>query len=97
MGQEERTRKEVPTLLSRAKAVLAAAFVAACMMVGMAVPAFAFIHDVTPVEGCANAASNENAGENTTAGGHLANQPGLNEDGSIQSPPAPDECPAPQK
>jgi hypothetical protein len=88
-GQEERTRKEVATL-SRAKIVLAAAFVAALMMVAMAAPAFAFIHDVTPAGACGNS---PNAGDNPRAEEAL----GLDEGESIQNPPAPNDCPAPQK
>jgi hypothetical protein len=97
-GQEERTRKEVATL-SRAKIVLAAAFVAALMMVAMAAPAFAFIHDVTPAGSCPNAAAGHNPGDNDAADEALEDpdRAGLIEEGeSIQNPPAPNDCPAPQ-
>jgi hypothetical protein len=80
--------------------VLAAAFVAALMMVSMAAPAFAFIHDVTPAGSCPNAASGENAGDNESADAALQDpdRAGLIVEGeSIQNPPAPNDCPAPQK
>jgi len=67
--------------------VLAAAFVAALMMVVMAAPAFAFIHEFIPAGQCA---TSEQAGDNETAEEHLPQVP-------IQTPPAPDECPAPHK
>jgi hypothetical protein len=73
--------------LSRAKMVLAAAFVAALMMVVMAAPAFAFIHDFIPAGQCA---TSKQAGDNETAEAHLPRVP-------IERPPAPDTCPAPQK
>ena len=73
--------------MGRVKMVLAAAFVAALMMVVMAAPAFAFIHDFIPAGDCATSAQ---AGDNETAEAHLPQVP-------IQTPPAPDNCPAPQK
>ena len=92
-------------MLSRAKMVLDAAFVAALMMVSMAAPAFAFIHDVTPAGSCPNAASGENAGDNEAADAALQdpNRAGLIEEGdSVADPgtgdnPPTEECPAPQK
>ena len=74
-------------MVSRAKMVLAAAFVAALMMGAMAAPAFAFIHDFIPAGQCA---ASDKAGDNETAEEHLPRNP-------IETPPAPDNCPAPQK
>jgi hypothetical protein len=74
-------------MLSRAKMVLAAALVAALMMVVMTAPAFAFIHDFIPAGDCA---ASGQAGDNETAEEHLPRVP-------IATPPAPDDCPAPQK
>jgi hypothetical protein len=73
--------------LSRAKMVLAVAFVAALLMVVMAAPAFAFIHDFIPAGDCA---TSEQAGDNETAEENIPRNP-------IAQPPAPDDCPAPQK
>ena len=62
--------------------------VVALMLVGMtATPAFAFIHAFIPAGQCA---ASEQAGDNETAEAHLPRVP-------IATPPAPDECPAPQK
>ena len=72
-------------MVSRAKLLLVATFVAALMMVVMAAPAFAFIHEFTPAGECA---TSEQAGDNETAEAHLPRVP-------IETPPAPDECPAP--
>ena len=72
-------------MVSRAKMLLAATFVAALMMVVMAAPAFAFIHEFIPAGECA---TSEQAGDNETAEAHLPRVP-------IETPPAPDECPAP--
>jgi hypothetical protein len=74
-------------MVSRAKMVLAAAFIAALMMGAMAAPAFAFIHEFIPAGQCA---ASEQAGDNETAEAQLPRNP-------IEQPPAPDECPAPQK
>jgi hypothetical protein len=74
-------------MVSRAKMMLVATFVAALMMGVMAAPAFAFIHEFIPAGQCA---ASEQAGDNETAEAHLPRVP-------IQRPPAPDVCPAPQK
>jgi len=52
-----------------------------------AAPAFAFIHAFIPAGQCA---ASEMAGDNETAEAQLPIVP-------IQTPPAPDVCPAPQK
>ena len=74
-------------MVSRAKMMLVATFVAALMMGVAAAPAFAFIHEFIPAGQCA---ASEQAGDNETAEAHLPRVP-------IQRPPAPDVCPAPQK
>jgi predicted ATPase len=62
--------------------------VVATMLVGAtATPAFAFIHAFIPAGQCA---TSEQAGDNETAEAHLPRVP-------IETPPAPDVCPAPQK
>ena len=77
-------------MVSRAKMLLVATFVAALMMVVMAAPAFAFIHEFIPAGQCA---ASEQAGDNETAEAHLRATVGV----PVQQPPAPDVCPAPQK
>ena len=57
------------------------------LLVATAAPAFAFIHAFIPAGDCA---ASDQAGENQTAQAHLPRVP-------IERPPAPDECPAPQK
>lgn len=52
-----------------------------------AAPTFAFIHEFIPAGQCA---ASDNAGDNDTAESHLPRVP-------IETPPAPDTCPAPQK
>jgi hypothetical protein len=74
-------------MVSRAKMLLVATFVAALMMGVAAAPAFAFIHEFIPAGQCA---ASEQAGDNETAEAQLPRVP-------IETPPAPDECPAPQK
>jgi len=64
---------------------LAAVVTASLMMVMMASPAFAFIHEFIPAGQCA---ASEQAGDNETAEAQLPRVP-------IETPPAPDECPAP--
>ena len=77
--------------MSRLKKMLAAVLTASVlmvmmvMMVMMASPAFAFIHEFIPAGECA---ASDQAGENATAAAHLPRLP-------IETPPAPDECPAP--
>jgi hypothetical protein len=62
--------------------------VVATMLVGAtATPAFAFIHEFIPAGQCA---ASDQAGDNETAEAQLPRVP-------IETPPAPDECPAPQK
>ena len=73
--------------MSRLKKTLAAVASASVLMVLMASPAFAFIHEFIPAGQCA---ASEQAGENATAAAHLPRLP-------IETPPAPDDCPAPQK
>ena len=75
-------------LLKRKLSVLlAAALVSALMLTMTAAPAFAFIHEFIPAGQCA---ASEQAGDNETAEAHLPRVP-------IETPPAPDECPAPQE
>ena len=67
---------------------LVAAAAASLLTLSMAVaPAFAFIHDFIPAGECA---ASPNAGDNETAEEHLPRVP-------IETPPAPDDCPAPWK
>jgi hypothetical protein len=62
--------------------------VVAVLLVGAtAAPAFAFIHEFIPAGQCA---ASEQAGDNETAEAHVPRVP-------VETPPAPDECPAPQK
>jgi hypothetical protein len=62
--------------------------VVSTMLVGAtAAPAFAFIHEFIPAGQCA---ASDQAGDNETAEAQLPRVP-------IETPPAPDECPAPQK
>jgi hypothetical protein len=64
------------------------AVAASLLMLSMAAaPAFAFIHDFIPAGQCA---ASDMAGDNETAEDQLPRNP-------IETPPAPDECPAPQK
>ena len=75
-------------LLRRKLSVLvAAALVSALMLTMTAAPAFAFIHDFIPAGQCA---ASDQAGDNETAEAQLPRVP-------IETPPAPDTCPAPQK
>ena len=75
-------------LLKRKLSVLlAAALVSALMLTMTAAPAFAFIHDFIPAGQCA---ASDQAGDNETAEANLPRVP-------IETPPAPDECPAPQE
>jgi hypothetical protein len=69
------------------KRILVLVTLVALMMVMTASPAFAFIHDFIPAGECA---ASDQAGDNPTATAHVPEVP-------IQTPPAPDECPAPQK
>lgn len=74
--------------LSRIKRTLLAMVAAAGLTLGLtAAPAFAFIHEFIPAGQCA---ASDLAGDNETAEAHLPRVP-------IQTPPAPDVCPAPQK
>lgn len=66
---------------------LAAVVSASLMMVMMASPAFAFIHEFIPAGQCA---ASEQAGDNETAEAQLPRVP-------IETPPAPEVCPATQK
>ena len=67
--------------------LLAAAMVSAMMLTMTAAPAFAFIHEFIPAGQCA---ASELAGDNETAEAQLPRVP-------VETPPAPDDCPAPQK
>jgi hypothetical protein len=70
------------------KRTLVAWTAASLLLLSMAAaPAFAFIHEFIPAGACA---TSENAGDNETAEAHLPRVP-------IETPPAPDWCPAPQK
>ena len=75
--------------MSRLKRTLAALVTASVLMVMMASPAFAFIHEFIhefiPAGECA---ASEQAGDNETAEAQLPRLP-------IETPPAPDTCPAP--
>jgi hypothetical protein len=74
--------------MSRLKRTLVAVMAASLLLLGMTVaPAFAFIHEFIPAGACA---VSDQAGDNETAEEHLPQVP-------IQTPPAPDTCPAPQK
>jgi hypothetical protein len=57
------------------------------MMSFAAAPTFAFIHEFIPAGQCA---ASDLAADNDTAESHLPGVP-------IETPPAPDTCPAPQK
>jgi hypothetical protein len=62
--------------------------VVSTMLVGAtAAPAFAFIHEFIPAGQCA---ASDQAGDNEIAEAQLPRVP-------IETPPAPDTCPAPQK
>ena len=73
--------------MNRLKMTLAAVVTASLMMVMMASPAFAFIHEFIPAGQCA---ASELAGDNETAEAQLPRVP-------VETPPARDDCPAPQK
>jgi len=61
---------------------------AASLLLGIAAtPTYAFIHEFIPAGACA---TSDMAGDNETAESHLPRVP-------IETPPAPDTCPAPQK
>ena len=77
-------------MVSRAKMLLVATFVAALLMVVMAAPAFAFIHEFIAAGQCA---ASEQAGDNEIAEAHLIATVGV----PVQQPPAPNDCPAPHK
>jgi hypothetical protein len=75
------TRREV-----KAMRRMLLTLVVTLLLVGMtAAPAFAFIHEFIPAGECA---ASDQAGENLTAAANLPRLP-------IETPPAPDECPAP--
>jgi hypothetical protein len=72
--------------LIRLKRTLVAIAAASLLMLSLtAAPAFAFIHEFIPAGQCAHS---EMAGDNETAEAHLPRVP-------IETPPAPDTCPAP--
>jgi hypothetical protein len=73
--------------LTRLKTTMAAIAIGSMLILGSAAPAFGFIHEFIPAGQCA---ASENAGDNETAEDHLPRVP-------IETPPAPDDCPAPQK
>jgi hypothetical protein len=70
--------------------LLAAALLSAMMLTMTAAPAFAFIHEFIPAGKCADSASHGQAGDNETAARKVPRLP-------VEQPPAPDDCPAPQK
>jgi hypothetical protein len=67
--------------------LLVAVAVMTAMLALSAAPAMAFIHEFIPAGACA---ASDQAGDNETAEAHLPRVP-------IETPPAPDTCPAPQK
>lgn len=74
--------------MGRLKRTLAAASAASLLVLSIsAAPTFAFIHEFIPAGQCA---ASDMAGDNETAEDHLPRVP-------IETPPAPDWCPAPQK
>ena len=73
--------------MRRLVVVLVVAAVVSTMLALSAGPAFAFIHDVIPAGACA---ASDQAGDNETAEAYLPRV-------HIETPPAPDECPAPKK
>jgi hypothetical protein len=74
--------------VSRLRRTLVAGAAASLLMLSITVaPAFAFIHEFIPAGQCA---ASDMAGDNETAEAHLPRVP-------IATPPAPDDCPAPQK
>jgi hypothetical protein len=79
--------------LRRMKKILATVVTSVLLLGMMATPAFAFIHEVTPVDKCANVAAGENAGDNPTAEGRLEDNLGLGDEESIVDAPAPEDVP----
>jgi hypothetical protein len=74
--------------LSGLKRRLVAVVAGSVLLLSMtAAPAFAFIHAYVPAGQCA---ASDQAADNETAEANLPRVP-------IEVPPAPDECPAPQK
>jgi len=67
--------------------LLMVAVVMTAMLALSAAPAMAFIHEFIPAGQCATSGQ---AGDNETAEDHLPRVP-------IETPPAPDDCPAPGK
>jgi hypothetical protein len=75
-------------MLRKLKRTLLAGVAASLLLVSVAVaPTFAFIHEFIPAGQCA---ASDMAGDNEIAESHLPRVP-------IETPPAPDTCPAPQK
>jgi hypothetical protein len=72
-------------LRKRLAVLLTAGLLSALMLTMTAAPAFAFIHEFIPAGQCA---ASDQAGDNETAEAQLPRVP-------IETPPAPDECPAP--
>jgi hypothetical protein len=91
VAHREGTRKEA--LLSRVRRLLATVVTSVLLLGMMVTPAFAFIHEVTPVDKCANAAAGDNAGENGTAERRLEDNLGLGDEESIVNAPAPEDVP----
>jgi hypothetical protein len=79
-------------VLRKRVAVLVAAAMMMLSLFATAAPAFAFIHAFVPAEDCTPAVADKNGGpaDNETAEEHIPRNP-------IEQPPAPDDCPAPQK
>jgi hypothetical protein len=75
-------------MLNRLQRRLLAVVAAVLLMLTMsATPTSAFIHEFIPAGQCA---ASDQAADNETAEAHLPRVP-------IETPPAPDTCPAPQK
>lgn len=77
--------------MSQGKRTLLALVSASLLILSMSVaPAFAFIHAFVPAEDCA---VSDQAADNETAEAQLLAHVQV----PVQTPPAPDDCPAPQK
>ena len=74
--------------MRRLRRTLVAVAAASLLLLGVTTaPALAFIHDFIPAGQCA---ASDQAADNETAEAHLPRVP-------IETPPAPDDCPAPNK
>jgi hypothetical protein len=77
-------------VLKKIKRMVAAGAAASMLVLCMTAPAFAFIHEFVPAGACA---ASDMAGDNETAEAQLLEHVQV----PVQTPPAPDDCPAPQK